>query len=448
MRKKHTVQNSIFHFYADHEIGQELQAISNWLDVHPEVLDWVEADLQPLAVADCGRKGLPVESVLRCAILKQYRQVSYEELAFFLIDSYSFQAFARLPLEIIPKKAVLQRTISRISEASWEKINQVLLGHAQTDGLERGQVIRMDSTATDSTVHEPSDSSLLWDSVRVLVRLFDQAQAIEGVPSLPYRNHQRRAKKRMSAIRYTRGLDKKVALYQDLVQVTRWSLAYIDPVYQALAGSSVNPTHCALWLAEVNHYRGLIERVIDQTERRVFQGEKVPAQDKLFSLFEEHTDIIVKGSRDIQYGHKLNLMTGQSGLVLDVVIEDGNPADTERFIPMLDRHIQHYGKAPRQVAADGGYASTDNLRQAKEKGVKDVAFHKKKGLKVEEMTKSNWVYRKLRNFRAGIEAGISYLKRSFGLGRCSWKGLAHFKSYVWASVVTHNLVMFARLKPA
>ena len=97
------------------------------------------------------------------------------------------------------------------------------------------------------------------------------------------------------------------------------------------------------------------------------------------------------------------------------------------------------------MAADGGYASKDNLRKAKEKGVKDVAFHKKKGLKVEDMTKSDWVYRKLRNFRAGIEAGISYLKRCFGLGRCSWKGLAHFKAYVWASVVTHNLVTFARL---
>ena len=448
MREKHTVQNSIFHFFADHEIGQELLSISNWLDSHPEILDWVEADLQPIPVTDCGRKGMPVESVLRCAILKQYRQVSYEELAFYLMDSYSFQAFARLPLAILPKKAVLQRTISRIREATWEKINHALLGHAQAGGLERGQVIRMDSTATDSTIHEPSDSSLLWDSVRVLVRLFDQAQEIEGATPLPYRNHQRRAKKRMRTIHYTRGLDKKAALYQDLIQVTRWTLAYIDPVYQALAGSSVNPTHCALWLAEVNHYRGLIERVIDQTERRVFQGEKVPAQDKLFSLFEEHTDIIVKGSRDIQYGHKLNLMTGQSGLVLDVVIEDGNPADTERFIPMLDRHIQHYGKAPRQVAADGGYASTDNLRQAKEKGVKDVAFHKKKGLKVEDMAKSSWVYRKLRNFRAGIEAGISYLKRSFGLGRCSWKGLAHFKAYVWASAVTHNLVTLARLKPA
>ncbi len=106
-------------------------------------------------------------------------------------------------------------------------------------------------------------------------------------------------------------------------------------------------------------------------------------------------------------------MTGQSGLVLDVMIEAGNPADTERFLPMLNRHIQHYGKAPRQMAVDGGYASKDNLKEAKAKGVKDMAFHKKKGLKVEEMAKSDWVYRKLRNFRAGIEAGISYLKRNY-----------------------------------
>lgn len=92
--------------------------------------------------------------------------------------------------------------------------------------MERGQVIRLDNTTTDTTIHEPTDSSLLWDSVRVLVRLFDQTQAIEGVPALPYRNHQRRAKKRMRAIRYTRSQDKKAKLYQDLLQVTRMSLLY------------------------------------------------------------------------------------------------------------------------------------------------------------------------------------------------------------------------------
>ena len=119
------------------------------------------------------------------------------------------------------------------------------------------------------------------------------------------------------------------------------------------------------WLAAVRQYRPLIARIIAQTERRVLDGEQVPAADKLVSLFEPHTDIIVKGSREVQYGHKLNLSTGKTGMILDLVIEDGNPADTDRFQPMLDRHIEHYGKAPRQSAADGGYASTANLAQAK-----------------------------------------------------------------------------------
>ena len=173
----------------------------------------------------------------------------------------------------------------------------------------------------------------------------------------------------------------------------------------------------------------------------------MPANEKIVSIFEEHTDIIVKGSREVQYGHKLNLSTGRSGLVLDVVIEPGNPADTDRLLPMLDRHIAQYGKAPRQMAADGGYASKENLQEAKAREVEDVAFHKKRGLKVEDMAKSAWVYRKLRNFRAGIEAGISCLKRAYGLGRCTWKGLTHFKAYVWSSVVAHNLALFARLAP-
>jgi transposase, IS5 family len=147
----------------------------------------------------------------------------------------------------------------------------------------------------------------------------------------------------------------------------------------------------------------------------VFDGETVPAGGKLVSLFEPHTDIIVKslhhrqelapakagGGRQVQYGHKLNLATGKSGLILDVVIEAGNPADAERFVPMLDRHIARTGAPPRQTAADGGYASHANLAVAKQRGVTDVAFHKKCGIAVADMVKSPWVYRRLRNFRAG-----------------------------------------------
>ena len=176
-------------------------------------------------------------------------------------------------------------------------------------------------------------------------------------------------------------------------------------------------------------------------------GEAVPAGEKLVSLFETHADIIVKGGRDVHYGHKLNLTTGRTGLIFDVVIEAGNPADAERFLPMLARHIDRSGAPPRQSACDGGYASRDNLRQAKALGVQDVAFHKKCGLTIEAMVKSRWVYRKLRNFRAGIEANISCLKRAYGLGRCTWRGLAHFKAYVWSSVVAYNLILCARMKP-
>jgi len=142
------------------------------------------------------------------------------------------------------------------------------------------------------------------------------------------------------------------------------------------------------WQAQGSHYTPLIERVIEQTRRRVFAGENVSAREKILSLFEEHTDLIVKGSRDIQFGHKLNLTSGRSGLILDVVIEDGNPADAERFLPVVNRHIELYGYPPRQVAADGGYASTSNVQAAKSKGMKNVDFHKKRGLSNEAMVKS------------------------------------------------------------
>jgi transposase, IS5 family len=114
---------------------------------------------------------------------------------------------------------------------------------------------------------------------------------------------------------------------------------------------------------------------------------------------------------------------------------------------MLERHSALYGKPPRQAVADGSYASRDNLRQAKAHGVRDMAFHKKGGLKTEDMVRSRWVYRKLRNFRAGIEADISCLKRAYGLARCTWRGLDHFQAYVWSAVVAYNLALFARLKP-
>ncbi len=448
MRKKHTIQRSIFEYYPEHESGYELKAISQWLDQQPELLDWVAGDVESKAIKNnSGRDGLTVESILRCAILKQYHQVSYHDLVFCLMDSTACESFARIKPGWYPKRSALQACISGITDKTWERINRCLLRSANKAKVERGGMLRIDSTVVDSPIHEPSDSSLLWDSARVLIRLLKKAdELVQGFTSIEFTNHRRLAKKRARAIVYTRGKEKKKRLYKDLVNVVEKTLIYIEAAVERVNSVPVSdPMAIQIWHMQVTHYKPLIQRVIEQTRRRVFAGEKVPATQKIVSIFEEHTDIIVKGSRDIQYGHKINLSTGRSGLVLDVVIEQGNPADSDKCIPMLQRHIEHYGKAPRQMAADGGYASSDNLTDAKALNVKDMAFHKKRGLQVQEMTKSAWVYRKLRNFRAGIEAGISCLKRVYGLGRCTWKGLRHFKSYVWSSIVTHNFVVFSRL---
>ncbi|MER8396230.1 ISNCY family transposase [Mesorhizobium sp. M0045] len=444
MRQERTVQANIFDVFATHEIGHELKAMSRWLDEHRNLLGLVARDLVRVGVKATGRQGLPAEAVLRCAILKQYRQLSYQELAFHLEDSASFRAFARLPWSWSPQKSVLQKTISAIRPETWEAINRTLLSSARQARLEDGAVVRLDSTVTSALIHEPSDSSLLWDAVRVMVRLLKRADTLVGGSGSSWCDHCRAAKKRNRKIQFTRGRPNRVQLYRELIAITRATLAYLKQTSERLVVAST--PSIALWQAQVRHFRPLIERIIRQSERRVLAGEPVPAGEKLVSLFESHADIIVKGSRDTEYGHKLNLTTGRSGMILDLVIEKGNPADSDRLLPMLERHIDLYGQAPRQAAADGGFATRDNLATAKAWGVSDMAFHKKAGLRIEDMVRSKWVYRKLRNFRAGIEAGISCLKRAYGLARCTWRGLDHFKAYVWSSVVAYNLVLFTRLK--
>src|SRR5205807_3150641 len=446
MRQERIIQATIFEVFAEHEIGRELKAISQWLDEHRGLLSLVAGDLRRHGIQETGRHGLPAEAVVRCALLKQYRQLSYEELAFHLEDSASFRAFARLPLAWSPKKSVLHKTISAVSAASWEAINQAVVISARQEKLEAGATVRIDSTVTQALMHPPTDSSLLLDAVRVMVRLLRQASSMPGAPAIVWRNHRRLAKKRALGIRYSRGKARKEKLYRDLIAATRATLAALERAQEQLGACLT--IEAELWRRQVRHHLPLIVRIIRQSERRVLAGEAVPAGEKLVSLFEPHADIIVKGGRDVLYGHKLNLATGRSGLILDVVVEAGNPADAERFLPMLDRQIARCGAPPRQTAADGGYASRDNLKQAKARGVQDVAFHKKCGIAVADMVKSPWVYRRLPNFRAGIEAGISCFKRAYGGARCTWRGLDHFKAYIWSAVVAHNLVLFARLKPA
>ena len=170
--------------------------------------------------------------------------------------------------------------------------------------------MRLDSTVAAALMHEPSDSSLLWDAVRVMARLLKEADALVG--GLEWRDHRRAAKKRARLIKFTRGRPNRVQHYRELIKLTQATLAYADHAATQV-WRAADPMAVALWQAEFRHYRPLIERIIDQAERRVLHGEAVPANEKIVSLFEPHADIIVKGGREVQYGHKLNLTTGRSG---------------------------------------------------------------------------------------------------------------------------------------
>jgi IS5 family transposase len=284
MRQERTVQGSIFDLFAGHEIGRELKAMSEWLDDHRELLSLVAGDLRPHGVQETGRQGLPAEAVLRCALLKQHRQLSYQELAFHLEDSASFRAFARLPHAWSPKKSVLHQTISAIRAETWEQINRALLASAGEAKLERGRVVRLDSTVTAALLHEPSDSSLLGDAVRVMVRLLREANTLIGRAGFWWRDHRRLAKKRARAIQFTRGRPKRVQLYRELIKTTRVTLAYLHQAAAQLA--TATGLAVERWQAKLRHYQPLIEQIIAQSERRVLAGAPVAAGAKLVSLFE------------------------------------------------------------------------------------------------------------------------------------------------------------------
>ena len=444
MRIKRTTQTSLLESDpVDHPLGEELESISNWLDGHPELLDAVAVDLG--AQDAVGRTGLSCETVLRCAVLKHLRGETWRGLAFALTDSLSARRFARLEPLAPPKKSALQAAVGAVSAETWERVNRRLLEAARESGVETGDRVRVDSTVTETHILAPSDSRLLYDGVRVLAGLLAEARGRLGKAAVPCRDRRRAARRRCLAIRTKRGKAARVRLYRQLLRIAADTLGDLDAAVPAVTESGA--PWSANWLECADHYAGLLKAVAVQSARRVLLEENVPAGEKIVSLFEPHTDIIRKGGRATAYGHKINLATGRSGLVLDVVVESGNPADSARCLPMLRRHRAHYGNPPTHAAFDGGYASRANLEGAREMGVAHAVFSKRRGLKKEDMTPSPWLFERLRRFRAGVEAGISWLKRCFGLGRCRWRGLARFRAWVHSAVFAHNLVRLARLRP-
>ena len=181
-----------------------------------------------------------------------------------------------------------------------------------------------------------------------------------------------------------------------------------------------------------------MNKIYDVTYRRQIEKEDVAVEDKILSIFEPHTDVISKGDREVKFGHKVNLATGRSNLILGCEVVRGNPSDKSMFQPMLEKLIKDYEVVPRDISTDGGFASFENLRAAKKLGIINIVFNKTVGSLKNQVTSKNMETR-LKKWRSGMEAVISNLKRGYQLRRCEWKGWEHFKANVFWSVIAYNI---------
>ena len=429
-----------------HEHARELSAMSALLDAQPALAARIQQDLEAGCAknAQTGRPGLTGEQTLRLLVVRQLTGWTYAELAFHLADSATYRAFCRVgALLSTPSKSALAATLRRVQPATLATMNDTLVRSPAAHAIESGRTVRMDATVVPVAIHPPTDSTLLFDAVRVLDRLLQRAERIAEFTA--YHHHVKRAKRRAIAIQHLApaATRRRQACYQDLLQCTTATLTYATCAVSQL--ESLPATNARRRLhRQFTLFLPRVTQVIEQTERRILDGEPVPADEKLVSLFEAHADVLVKDRRDTYYGHKVFFTTGRSNLILDCVIPKGNPADATWTVALVLRQRQLFGKPPRQTSFDGAFASQDNLADVKDLGVTDVCFAKKRGLAIRDMVKSEWVYHKLRRFRAGIESGISLLKRVFGLARCIWKGPTAFHAYVRTAVFAANLLLLAR----
>lgn len=434
-----------------HPYARELELISRLLEEQPRAARLVHQDLTHHGLIDAsrGRSGMSADQVLRAAILRQIEGITYEDLAFRLEDSATCRSFCRFEsAEAVPSRSTLHRNIKALSVSTLQMVHRLVVRCAQGKGIEDGEAIRVDCSTVKAPIHAPTDSTLLWDTVRVLVRLMKQASTWSDAR---WTNRQRQSKRRAMAIQHASSAGARRSLYRELLRATEQTSADAERVAASLeqARRDEEPIAPAVALAQrIRHHVRLGRRVVDQTRRRVELDEVVPPGEKVVSIFEPHTDIIVKDRRETLYGHKVRFSFGASGLVTGMRILDGNPADATLAVDAAKQDKKLYGKPPVSICFDGAFTSKRNLADIKALGIENVVFSKRRGIAIEDMTDSARKYRELRNFRAGAEANISFLKRAVGLARCLWHSLPSFHSYVWLGVIAANLLTIARLLTA
>lgn len=420
--------------------NHELCLMDSIFELHPSLYDIVSADLAESSgmPSDLGRKDSPtVEQVVRGAVYKEFKSLTYRDLEYHQIDSRSCAAFVKLDERNPISFQTWQKYVSKVSPASLQQllseINKIAIG----SGLEDLSAIRADTTVISANIHHPTNSSLVWDCIKEAYRLLSKLADAQG---LAVRDYTKGAKKNHFKINNAKG-DKRVSLFKKQLTIFAKSINQVDK----FAKKKGYDTQEGFIMAEkLSRLLPLMRQVYDMTYRKEALGEKVPSNQKLFSIYEQHTDIIVKGGREVHFGHKVGLVGGKSNLILTCQLYRGNPSDSNLFEGLLEETTTKYGKTPKSVCTDGGFASKDNMATATKKGVVNMVFNKVVG-SMQNITSSKSMATRLKKWRSGIEANISNLKRGFNISKCDWKGWQGFQAKVLWSVIAYNIRVMAGL---
>ena len=439
------------------KMDKMLQRISDFLDRNRGLVELVRRDLvRGLKRPTIGREGINAERVLRSVVLQRIKSWDLRELRERIAEGYTTRLFTRFGCARVPGHDAFNRAFSRLTPETLLCLNEAVVRASVGLGLEDGKKLRVDTTVVETDVHFPTDSRLLWDSVRVITRLVERLQKQLPAGTVAVTIRTRSARRRMQEIqrmtpkqRHDRQAPKYRELLRTTEQVVRDARVAVERAKQAPQGELLHGLRVDALSSEIERYCDLAGRIVDQARRRVLQGEQVPNDQKVFSIFETHTDLIIRGKarKPVEFGHKVFLAESRCGLITQYRILDGNPSDEDHVAPSLSGHKKIFGAAPQLLAGDRGFYSPAYLAACKQAGVTQECIPQRGGHRTAERLahEKSRGFRSGQRFRAGIEGRISVLLRGRGLRRCPLEGRQRFELFVGAAVLANNLMVIGAL---
>ena len=440
--------------------------ISRILDEHPELVDRVHMDLRkPLAKAR--RRGpqgracrFSSDTVLRMCLVKVLEGVSYRRVIVRVDDSWRLRTFTRIHNGPMIDYSTLCILANAIRPQTWKAINDLLAQAAAREGLIIGEKLRIDTTATETNIHWPTDSGLLEDTYRVLERSVQRLREIHPVLLSDKRLQRKLAKKLHQRITMTsrhktaKSKAERRCFYGRLIGLVERILDWLPTLCERVRVERARMSNSALDLAaseslvqEIEHFLPLGWQAVSQARRRVLDGEQIPNDEKLFSIFEPHTELLKRGraGKEVEFGHMIAIQQVEGKFITDYEVFEKKPVEYELVDGAIASHMQLFGHAPDVFAADKGFHESGFKTERLSWEVPLVAIGKRGRLTAEEKAHERSLpFRLAQNFRAGVEGSISFLKVMLGLWRCMNKGFEHFVSTVGATVFAHNLLNLAR----